>query len=635
MSLGTGSTGSPLRTVLRNRDVRLLFSAGLISQTGDWILGTGIAFQIYALTGSTLASAVALLATQAPHVVFGTVAGVLVDRWDARRMMIMVNLLLAVVLAPLTTVRDSSQLWIIVVVVAVSSCLTPFFVAAEVTLLPALVDEDHLVTANAVNAQVRNVSRLVGAALGGLIIATGGLFWLAVVDIVTFAVAAGLIAAVRYRPTRSVSGSLHLVRDWVEGLAVIKRSRSLIVIMAFFAVSGVGEAVMGTLFAPFVHDVLGGSGSAFGTIMSAQAVGGIVGGLLITAVGHHFAPRTLFAWGAVAFGVGDLALFLYHLLTQELWPAIVLIALVGVPGAALFAGMLTIFQIGTEDGVRGRVYGTLTTVQNLTMLAGTGIAGTLAIHLGIVAVISAQGAIYLVAGIVIMSVLPRRMASRREAASMINTEFDPVLDNPAISTMLPTMPLASNVRTRTVTDPLAMRALAHPLRVELQGLVAREGSLTAADAARQLGISHALASHHLRQLAKYGFVEPAESTDHRAHPWRVTSTSTELKPTEPEAQSSVDVLHRYQAEQATHQLAEWQQRRADEDPAWNGLTGVRASLLYLTPAELDDVLRAWSTIIMPLADRRPIGHAEQRPDDAVPVSLTLFTVPLPRTEQGG
>ncbi len=203
------------------------------------------------------------------------------------------------------------------------------------------------------------------------------------------------------------------------------------------------------------------------------------------------------------------------------------------------------------------------------------------------------------------------------------------------STRLPLVSSASNVRTLTVNDPLALRALAHPVRRELQVLVAREGTLTAADAARQLGISHALASHHLRQLAKYGYVEPAESTDHRAHPWRVTATSMELAPSEPEAQASVDVLDRYYAERAVHELAEWQERRGDSDPGWATTKGIQTSMLYLTPDELTAVLDAWTKIIVPLAEDRPIGHADRRPAGAVPVNLTLISVPVTPTEQGG
>lgn len=193
----------------------------------------------------------------------------------------------------------------------------------------------------------------------------------------------------------------------------------------------------------------------------------------------------------------------------------------------------------------------------------------------------------------------------------------------------------SNVRTRTVDDPLALRALAHPLRLTLHTLVAREGSLTAADAARQLGISHALASHHLRQLAKYGFIERADPADSREHPWRVTSTSMEFQADGPEGRAPRDFIQRHTVEQAAVALADWQQRRDHEDPRWADLAGATGGLVYLDPDELAEVLAAWAAIVTPLAARRPVGHPARRPPDATPVSFTLVTVPVPRTERGG
>lgn len=197
------------------------------------------------------------------------------------------------------------------------------------------------------------------------------------------------------------------------------------------------------------------------------------------------------------------------------------------------------------------------------------------------------------------------------------------------------MPLKSNVGTRTFTDPLALRALAHPLRLEIFRLVGREGALTAADAARQLDISHALASHHLRQLAKYGFVEEAHATDGRARPWRVTSTSVDVAPTEPEAREAADVLQRYAVERAAHDLSAWQQRRGAEGEDWSDLPGAWSGLLYLTREEFEQALREWHAIVRPLVDKRPIGQHDQRPADALPIAYTLIAVPVARTEQGG
>ncbi len=412
MSLRKGANSPGVRELLTDPDLCLLLTAGLVSQTGDWAVATGIAFQVYVLTHSTLASATALLVTQIPLVVLGSVAGVLVDRWDRRRVMVTVNVALSVVILPLIAVHDAQRVWVIYAVVAVSSCLTPLFTAAEASLLPALVKRpETLVTANALNAQVRNVARLVGAALGGAIVTGGGLVLLAVTDAASFLVAALAIALIRHRPPPVVVQRRQLVRDWVEGLAVIRRSRALGVLVFFFTLSGVGEAVMGTLFAPFVDDVLGGTARAYGFILATQAIGGIVGGMLVTAVGHRFPPRALFGWGAVVFGALDLVLFLYPLVLGGVWPAAVVITLVGLPGAALTAGMLTVFQLATTDQVRGRVFGALTTAQNAAMLAATLVAGALADHLGIITVITAQGALYVLAGVVVLGVLRPTAAS--------------------------------------------------------------------------------------------------------------------------------------------------------------------------------------------------------------------------------
>jgi DNA-binding transcriptional ArsR family regulator len=189
---------------------------------------------------------------------------------------------------------------------------------------------------------------------------------------------------------------------------------------------------------------------------------------------------------------------------------------------------------------------------------------------------------------------------------------------------------------RRVGDPVALRALAHPLRLKLHALVGREGSVTAAEAARQLGVSQALASHHLRQLAKYGFVEPADAGDNRERPWRVTATSQQWDPGDsPEAWEQVDLIERFLVERSATQLADWQQRRTAEDPRWTENTGVSQNLVYLTVDEMAELSRAWDALITPLARRRPIGDAQSRPTGAIPVDITLVAVPVRPTASGG
>jgi len=186
---------------------------------------------------------------------------------------------------------------------------------------------------------------------------------------------------------------------------------------------------------------------------------------------------------------------------------------------------------------------------------------------------------------------------------------------------------------RILDDPVAIRALAHPLRLKLRTLIGRQGPMTAAQAARELGISQALASHHLRQLAKYGFVEPADGGNNRDRPWRITHTSMSLPRGAPNLAG--DLLEQVVAERAVEHLVDWHQHRDDYDPRWREHSGVGQSLVYLTVEEYAELHRALDALINPLVERRRLGDVAARPPDARPVDLTLISVPVPPTASGG
>ncbi len=392
----------------RRRDYRLVLSAGLISLTGDWILRTGLAFHVYTLTGSTLASGGLLLASFVPLVVLGSLAGVFVDRWDRRRTMIVVNLLHALVLLPLLAVRDESGLWVIYVVVLAQSCLQQFFRPAEQSLVPHLVDPQQLVTANALNSQSNDIARLTGAALGGVLAAAGGLPLLAAVDAATYLLAMGLLAGVKHRAVAIIhertSGAVQrLETEWMDGLRICLGSKAMRIVFVFGLVTGVGEGAMSTLFAPFVSTELGGDGTAYGLIVSAQAVGGIVGGLVAAAVGARFAAAKLWGVGAVLFGLIDLALFCYPLCYDGLTPAYVLMIAVGLPGAFVVAASMTVVQRLTDDASRGRVFGALFAAEGLAVLVGIVASGLLGEIVGIIPVLIFQGLGFTAGGLVVLA----------------------------------------------------------------------------------------------------------------------------------------------------------------------------------------------------------------------------------------
>ena len=184
---------------------------------------------------------------------------------------------------------------------------------------------------------------------------------------------------------------------------------------------------------------------------------------------------------------------------------------------------------------------------------------------------------------------------------------------------------------------MALRALAHPLRLDLQGIVAVSGPITAAEAARRLGISQALASHHLRELARYGFVEQVEGPDRRSRPWRVTSTSHSWRGAEdrPEAADAVAVLDQLVTERAMANYLEWRQRRDATPPAWRKHSGMSNSNVHLTLEEFAELGAAIDALVGRYVEERPLDEVETHPAGSVLVNFTMFAYPVAQPTETG
>ena len=395
----------------QERDFRLLISAGLISLTGDWMLRIGIAFYVYDLTGSTLASAGTLLSSYLPRILLSSLAGVFVDRWNRKTTMIVANLLMAAGLGPLLLVDRPGEVWIVYAVTVWEGIVELFSVPAEQALVPNLVAEADLTTANALNGQIREIARLVGSAIGGVVVATGGIIGLGIADAASFLASAALVAGigasgpVKESAARTTLAPRSLRREWSEGLRLAASQPALRAVFIFTLVVMTGEGIMGTLFVPFVRDVLHGSGQAYGLIISVQAIGGIIGGVVAASLGQRISPTAMFGVGAVLFGLVDLVMFLYPLVWVEIWPAAACMIVVGVPGAVAMTGYNTLLQRNTVDAYRGRVLGSLGVVQGVAIVAGTLSAGFLGESVGIVPIIALHGVGGMAAGVMVLFVL--------------------------------------------------------------------------------------------------------------------------------------------------------------------------------------------------------------------------------------
>ena len=153
------------------------------------------------------------------------------------------------------------------------------------------------------------------------------------------------------------------------------------------------------------------------------------------------------------------------------------------------------------------------------------------------------------------------------------------------------------VKGRTVTrltDPKALRAYAHPVRMALVGLLRTEGPLTATRAAELLGESSGTCSFHLRQLARYGLVEEAGGGTGREKPWRATTTSTAWDATgggTPETAAAAGLLNTVIAEQYFEQLMRWLEASPDQPAEWQQAVQFGDRILYVTAEELEELSR--------------------------------------------
>ncbi|MEA2515934.1 MAG: hypothetical protein QOJ59_5423 [Thermomicrobiales bacterium] len=215
-----------------------------------------------------------------------------------------------------------------------------------------------------------------------------------------------------------------MLADWRAGLRFVRRDGALRVLFAASALSGVAEGVFLTLgLAPLVLDVMGGSPAQVGWRGTAQAVGGLIAGVVIAHAGHRLTKRWLLGGGLVGLGLADLSAFNARHVAGPGTPAVGVamgcMLLAGFPVVASGAGRQTLVQAQAADAYRGRVFGALGAVQGVALLIGFGVGGVLGDDIGLAPVLSASAGLRNLGGLVALGLLPRhaRAGSPRPSAS--------------------------------------------------------------------------------------------------------------------------------------------------------------------------------------------------------------------------
>lgn len=182
---------------------------------------------------------------------------------------------------------------------------------------------------------------------------------------------------------------------------------------------------------------------------------------------------------------------------------------------------------------------------------------------------------------------------------------------------------------RKVTDAHSLRALAHPVRIQLMEALGMHGTMTATEVGERIGESPTTCSFHLRQLARYGFVEEAGGGKGRARPWRIASQGLQLTstPGDTESELAAETLGRLIYERQASRYRTWRDTRHSYPEEWRRAATNSEHLIYLTAAELDQVNRDFLELLDSRFGQRYF-RPEERPPGSLPVEILLTDYPI-------
>jgi Na+/melibiose symporter-like transporter len=406
------------RSPLLRRDFALIWTAGLVSDTGDWLLMIALPLFALSATGSALGASTVFLVELVPMLLLGSFLGVLVDRWDHRRTIVVVALLQGVLLLPLL-LASADTMGIVYAVAAVEAVLGAIINPARQAMIPQLVGAGEHARGNALVAVSDSLARLIGSPLGGLAFALWGLPGVVIADAASYLVTAVLVCLSRPHPLVAV-GDAHaerppaeqpaaqepvaaerrILREWAEGLALIARSGTLRILALISALGGVAQGLFLVLFLVYVTQNLGAGDTGAGVIRGVQAIGGVLGGIVTGWLARRLGPRSLVGGGYLVFGMLSLLTWNLAPFTTALWVYAGLFIAMGLPGVTTATGEITLVQTSVPPRALGRVIAAMTTVDGAAQALGLLLGGLLADTGDIVPVLDVQASLYLLCGVI-------------------------------------------------------------------------------------------------------------------------------------------------------------------------------------------------------------------------------------------
>lgn len=403
-----------------NRGFARLWLASFCSETGEWMLQISLPILVYQQTGSTASTAAMMIVGLLPAVVLSPVAGVLADRLDRRVLLVIVCLGQALVAAPLLVMGSAA--WLGYLVMAGQASLAALFEPARTAVVPELVGHDRIGAANGLLGSCTNIARLVGASLGGALFGFGGIVLVYPVYAGALVLAVVVLLPRFVLPPRDPVPRRAFLREWVDGLTVIRHDRRLWTVGGVLALMSLAQGMFLVLFVPFVLDVLDAGAPGTGLLRGVQAIGGLVAGVAVAALARRVSPRWMIGWGTLAIGVLSAVIWNGPHLTTAFGVYIGLFILVGVPGVLANAGLLSTLQTAAPAALTGRLMSTAFGAISLCTAAGMLLAGVGTRWIGLAGLLNLQCAMQILAGVLALLLL--RQAAPR--TSMVSASAMPV-----------------------------------------------------------------------------------------------------------------------------------------------------------------------------------------------------------------
>src|SRR5512140_2824533 len=273
----TASASVSTFSVFRNRNFSLMWSGQLVSTMGTALTSLAASIYVYRLTGSALSVGLMLMATAAPSLLVGLFAGVFVDRYDRKVIMICADLLRAGLVFLIPILAPVNIVWLYVIV-ALTSAIGQFFDPAYESVLPEVASEEELAAANSLIAISSFGSTAIGFAASGLIASAASISWAFWLDTVSFAFSAACVFWMRFQHTpveehTSASIVLQNLRAGVRELFRTPILRSLFVLQIPVFIAG---GLANSLLLPFARRALGATEFEYGVQEALTSVGFVV-----------------------------------------------------------------------------------------------------------------------------------------------------------------------------------------------------------------------------------------------------------------------------------------------------------------------------------------------------------------------